>query len=311
MSDYVFERLSNKNLNDLLYLYKHAFNETESIDFLKKKYNTSFTGIEFVGFIAYHAINKQPAAYYGVFPSRLTYQGKDLIAAQSGDTMTHPDHRGKGLFISLAKKTYELANELGVEFIYGFPNDNSYPGFVKKLDWKHYSNVNHYKITASSIPFDKLAKKFKRFKPIHQLILPKEEVETADQFSNSITLQNSAFGGVKHDANFYSYKCYYPSFIIDVEGVKCWIKIDGRLWLGDMEFCDESTFNTVVDGLISYAKKKFCASVQFSFFENSLYDQYISKRFAKHSSIAVGCLNLSGKFDPEKFGYQAGDFDTF
>lgn len=311
MSEYVFERLSSKNLNDLLFLYKHAFNEIETLDFLKKKYNTAFTGIEYVGFLAYHATTKEPAAYYGVFPSKLTYQGKELIAAQSGDTMTHPNHRGKGLFITLAKMSYDLAKTLGVEFIYGFPNDNSYPGFVKKLDWKHYSNINHYKIKASSIPLDKVSKKFKWFKPIYQLLLPKEEIETGKQFANSIISQNSAFGGVKHDSDFYSYKSYYPSFIIEVKGVKCWVKIDGRLWLGDMEYCDETKFNEVLDGLISYAKKKCCASVQFSFFENSLYDQYISKRFSKHSSIAVGCLNLSGKFDAEKIAYQAGDFDTY
>jgi hypothetical protein len=311
MSEYVFERLNSKNLNDLLFLYKHAFNEIETLEFLKKKYDTTFAGVDHVGFLAYHTETKEPAAYYGVFPSKLTYQGKDLIAAQSGDTMTHPNHRGKGLFITLAKLTYDLARSLGIEFIYGFPNDNSYPGFIKKLDWKHYSNVNHYKIKASSIPFDKLAKKFKWFKPIHQLLLPKEELETGKQFSNSITAQSKDSGGVKHDSDFYRYKCYYPSFIIEIEGVKCWVKVDGRLWVGDIEFCDEAKFNAVVNGLINYAKKKFCASVQFSFFEKSSYDQNISKRFAKHSSIAVGCLNLNGHFDPDKFAYQAGDFDTF
>ena len=159
MSEYRFERLSDANLTDLLFLYKHAFKEKETISFLKKKYDTSCFGLKNIGFIAYSSSN-ETAAYYGVFPVKAQINGKEILVAQSGDTMTHPKHRGKGLFITLAKMTYELAKESGVEFIFGFPNDNSYPGFVKKLNWIHYSNINTYKIKTGALPFEKIAKKW-------------------------------------------------------------------------------------------------------------------------------------------------------
>ena len=93
--------------------------------------------------------------------------------------------------------------------------------------------------------------------------------------------------------------------------IKCWVKIDGRLWVGDIEFCDEAKFNDVVDELIAFAKRKLCSTVQFSVFENSLYDQWLKKRAVVDSTLAVGCLNLSMKYDPDKFAYQAVDFDTY
>ncbi len=310
--DYVFERLDESRYKDLQFLYKYAFSEITTIDFLRKKYNTSFTGIKNIGFIAYHSITKEPAAYYGVFPLMVQYNKQNYLAAQSGDTMTHPNHRGKGLFIELAKKTYELAKNSGVEFVFGFPNQNSYPGFVNKLNWKHYSNVNHYKIIASSIPLDKVVKKFPTLGFINNIVWPKPKaIESNKQLANSLISQSNEYGCVIHNDDYYKYKTYYPSYVIEIEGIKCWVKVDGRLWVGDIQFCEEDKFNKVIRTLISFAKSKFCSSVQFSFFENSLYDNWIKKNHKIQSSIAVGCLDLSGKVDPINFAYQAADFDTF
>jgi GNAT superfamily N-acetyltransferase len=310
MSEYSFERLSKDNLKDLIFLYKTAFNEITDISFLEKKYNTSFFGLSYVGFIAYHQASKTPAAYYGVFPIKLQKDGKELLAAQSGDTMTHPDHRGKGLFVSLANETYKLAKELGVHFIFGFPNENSYPGFVKKLNWKHYSNVNHYKFKGSSIPMDKIAKKIPALRAIHKAFFPQPNT-TKLHFANSLGYQFQSMGNIKHDLSFFKYKCYAPSFIVEIAGIKCWLKVDGRVWVGDIEFCNESEFEKVIDGLIAFTKRKFCSTLMFSVMKNSVYDQRLKKRATSGASIAVGCLDLSGQYTPENFVYQAGDFDTF
>lgn len=310
--DYIFERLDESKYKDLQFLYEHAFKETVNLQFLEKKYNTSFTGIKNIGFLAYHSLTKEPAAYYGVFPVMVEYNNQFYLAAQSGDTMTHPNHRGKGLFIELAKKSYELAKKSGVEFIFGFPNQNSYPGFVNKLDWKHYSNVNHYKINASAIPLDKVVKKIPSLKFIHKVFLPKSiNKESKVYIANSLLSQNNQYGCVIHNDKYFQYKTYYPSFIIEIEGIKCWVKVDGRLWVGDIQFCGEEKFHKVINGIVAFAKSRFCSSVQLSFYENSFYDNWMQKNHKIQSSIAVGCLDLSKRVNPTHFAYQAGDFDTF
>ncbi len=313
MNNYKFERLSNKNLKDLVFLYQESFNEKTNLEFLQKKYDTHSFGLSFVGYVAYDSVSNEPAAYYGVFPIKVRYFNELILAAQSGDTMTHPNHRGKGLFITLAKMTYELAKNNSVEFIFGFPNENSYGGFIKKLNWTVYANINNYKIKSSALPFEKVAKKFPFFNYFYSKIFLKKIYSKSlfQPFSNSIDSQISNVGFVEHDAHFYNYKTYYRSTIISVEGINCWIKIDGRLWIGDIEYCNKEKFYSVVIGLLSLAKKICCSTIQFSVQENSDYDKWLKEKYDINSQNPVGCLNLGTRLNPENFAYQALDFDTF
>jgi len=75
------------------------------------------------------------AGYYSVMPLRLKAADCEMLSALSVGTMTHPDYRGKGVFTNLARETYAITRQKGIEFICGFPNDNSYPGFIKNLGW--------------------------------------------------------------------------------------------------------------------------------------------------------------------------------
>lgn len=72
---------------------------------------------------------------YAIVPRVMNVAGEIIIGALSLDTMTHPDYRRHGIFESLAKKTYSQAAEDGIHVIYGFPNEFSYSGFIKKLGW--------------------------------------------------------------------------------------------------------------------------------------------------------------------------------
>jgi hypothetical protein len=141
--EYMFERLTDQNLHDLQILIKDLYGREEPIENLIRKYDTSTWGVQYIGYIAYSK-NREVAAYYGVFPVMLEIHGENILAAQSGDTMTHRHHQRKGLFIQLAYMTYELAKEVGIQFIFGFPNDNSFPGFQKKLNWKFSERMNNY-----------------------------------------------------------------------------------------------------------------------------------------------------------------------
>lgn len=312
MSNYKFERLTDSNLKDLISLYLHAFKEKTNLDFLHKKYDTENFGLKYTGFIAY-SISGVPAAYYGVFPVKVKYKDREILAAQSGDTMTHPEHRGKGLFITLAKLTYELARNEGVEFIFGFPNENSYPGFVNKLGWNHYANINNYKLLTKSLPFEKAAKKFSFFNSYYKLFVNHKlkNYLTDTTFENSLGLQSAEYGFVCHNADYFNYKKYYQSYVVKLNGVKCWIKLDGRMWVGDIEFCSEIKFKETVNALTRLAEKLLCSSVHFSVQENSLYDKYLEGFAKPYYKNSVGCLNLIENANGEKFAYQSADFDTF
>lgn len=72
---------------------------------------------------------------YALWPTPLRLGGKVVAGAQSLDTMTHPDYRGQGMFTVLAEECMGYAAARCIVALYGFPNENSQPGFVRKLDW--------------------------------------------------------------------------------------------------------------------------------------------------------------------------------
>jgi GNAT superfamily N-acetyltransferase len=84
------------------------------------------------------------AGSYTIWPTMLNIGGEIVRGGQSMDTMTHPDYRGKGLFTKLAVACFDQLAKDGYEALYGFPNANSYPGFIKRLNWDHVGDVPHW-----------------------------------------------------------------------------------------------------------------------------------------------------------------------
>jgi hypothetical protein len=55
---------------------------------------------------------------------------------QSCWTATHPKHQGRKIFVNIINEAKKILEEKDAGFIYGVPNDNSRPIFVKKLGFK-------------------------------------------------------------------------------------------------------------------------------------------------------------------------------
>lgn len=107
---------------------------------LEWQYLRNPTGELFVD-LAQPATEERIAAIYASLPVFLRVQGTPRLALQSLDTLTDADFRGRGLFVSLAKRVFERATQSGAALIYGFPNKNSAPGFFKKLGWKNLDPI--------------------------------------------------------------------------------------------------------------------------------------------------------------------------
>jgi hypothetical protein len=151
LNEYSIVPLKPELLKDVQSLFYELYRNKLPVSFFEKKFNTTFTGEFTIGHLAYYS-DGTPVAYYGVFPCIVEFHGQRIFAAQNGDTMTHSKHRGKGLFTILAKRTNELAIQKGVNFIFGFPNKNAYPGLVNKLGWIHKENMKLYKIKFFAFP---------------------------------------------------------------------------------------------------------------------------------------------------------------
>ncbi|MBE6059114.1 MAG: GNAT family N-acetyltransferase [Clostridium sulfidigenes] len=78
------------------------------------------------------------------FPIEIIIDGKTYLGVQSGDTMVLSDYRGKGLFKKVISYAIKDLSDNGYDFIIGFANNNSYPGFIK-LGFNRVDELKVYK----------------------------------------------------------------------------------------------------------------------------------------------------------------------
>jgi GNAT acetyltransferase-like protein len=108
--------------------------------YLEWQYGSNPHGKAIISCAREESTNKLVGVYI-VNPVDLWINSKKIKAALSLNTFTHKEHRGKGMFTSLAKTCYEISEQKNVQCIIGFPNPMSYGGFIKKLGFKEMGSV--------------------------------------------------------------------------------------------------------------------------------------------------------------------------
>ena len=76
---------------------------------------------------------------YACSPRVVLHRGEEAggsVVGQTGDVMTHPERRGRGIFRELDRRALQAAREAGWPVVFGLPNRMSAPIFVEKLGWR-------------------------------------------------------------------------------------------------------------------------------------------------------------------------------
>ena len=311
MSEYKFKRVEESCYQDLEILHRNAFKENPVANYYRKKLDTAYLKVSHLGFLAYTEDGK-PAAFYGVYPCLMEYKNQLCLAAQSGDTMTDPAHGGKGLFTTLAKMTYDLAKNEGVEFIFGFPNKNSYPGFIKKLNWQFTDNMRDYQLRVPTLPLAAVAKKIRFVSPLYlaytRFILSFYRSDKEFQPNSAINLN---YGGVHRSKGFFQYKSFYKNYLIQIAGQTAWIKIDGGLLIGDIEPSSKNNADQLISKIKKLAVLLGCTKIFFSVGKDTYWDHMLRAKLPCEENTYVGYLDLKSGLPLENFKYMMADYDTF
>lgn len=111
-------------------------------DFLRWQYIENPAGRA----IGYAARKEDNAAIgqYVVIPQNIYLRGRIVSGSLSLNTLTRPEYAGQGIFTALARETYRACIERQVCLTYGFPNRNSYYGFINKLGFQDIGSLNVY-----------------------------------------------------------------------------------------------------------------------------------------------------------------------
>lgn len=112
------------DLQNLVYEGKHTFKK----DGFRQWYLNNPMG-KVISFNAFYG--EELIAHYACIPYKMEIDGRAVLGLFDMATVTHPNHRGKGLFKKLAQTTYDYAKNNGYEFVLGVANANSFPGYMK------------------------------------------------------------------------------------------------------------------------------------------------------------------------------------
>jgi hypothetical protein len=311
---YELIKISEKSYQQIKKLIKKCFKVNVTIDSIKKKYDTENFGAKNIGYFAIDSKNEY-SAYYGVFPITLTYKDKDYLVAQSGDTMTSPAHQKKGLFTKLALETYNLSKQIGVQMIFGFPNENSVHGFRTKLNWVFNDEMQQFKLKGSNLPICEISSKNLTLNSIYQKIvkakIKKYKIDLKNEhiatFSTKTTL-----GFIKKDLNFFDYKLSnLENHLIQINGFNMLIKANGHLKIGAVGYFNELKLDDFNKTIRELASKLFCKKIILTMSKNHWLYEYLIKDNYAEKSLPIGFLEINQYINIQEIEFTFADYDTF
>jgi len=310
LKGYHIVRLSKTNINALEKLYHAVYGRSNPEGYYAKKYDTAYTGVEHIGYIAFNERNN-PIAYYGVIPCFIRYGDQLYLAAQSADTMTHPKYQFKGLFVQLANLTFDLCMEEGVSLIFGFPNQNSLHGFLVRLKWQMTETLAHYNIPTGFVSVEGITKRVRFLKKMYEqyqqyilkdYLLPRKGIDNG--------LFKEGFAGVNRNAHYMNYKTYNDTQVIKIGDSILWIKIKNGLIVGDVN-CKDGEFDHMMLELKKLALKLGLKNIQFHTSHQTKLSGLLSSRYPAEPSFYVLFKDLGSRIPLDKIKFTYADVDTF
>ena len=130
-----------KYLDQIIEMTKDNYGDVHIADreYLKWQYRDNPAGEAIIN-IGLNDTKDKVIGQYVIIPAIYKMFNKVDRGTISLNTLTHASYRGKGVFTGLAKAAFREC-ETKYAFTIGFPNQNSYHGFVTKLDFNTLENV--------------------------------------------------------------------------------------------------------------------------------------------------------------------------
>lgn len=308
---YIFNRLSENNIHLLIPLFKNAFGYLPNLKDFFSSYNTDYLGCSRIGYLVIDE-SSNAVSFYGIFPVNAKVNEDIILVGQSGNTMTHQDHVGQGLFISTAELTFSLCVQNGIAGVFGFPSKSSFPGFKKKLMWEFNEKINNYSFLIPTLPLGIIARKSKIVNIFYRywvkFIL--SFYSKGDMFESSIL--SSGQDGLIRQIELWDYKLgIQENFLIKINGKNLVLKSNGQICVGDIEQCDINIFSNIIVKLKVLSFLTFNNYLKFYVSPSTFLDDNLIKIKKPKPGLPVGFKSFSKNIDLSNLKFTYFDFDTF
>lgn len=124
-----------------LFELEYKISGTEFSKFMSRLYEHPFQNNKCIKIVALD--DKKVVGFQSFFYWPYTHNNRVFNSYQSGNSLVHPDYRGRRLFARMLNYIYE--NEIGkeIDFLMGFPVQASYNSFIKN-GWQNLFNLQWY-----------------------------------------------------------------------------------------------------------------------------------------------------------------------
>ena len=139
-SEIIKDNTKLKAIAEMTERYYGPENDISNVNYLEHEYFKNPEGDALMN-IAWSEENSEVAGQYAAIPMRVKVGDRERKALMSVNTLTDDKYRGQGIFKILATEVYDRAEKEGFELVYGMPNQNSYPGFLKYIGFSDLGAV--------------------------------------------------------------------------------------------------------------------------------------------------------------------------
>lgn len=136
--DIVWREFRDGDQHAILEMFERVFHRTMSLSYWEWRFRNCPYGPSVIR-LAWHGDSL--VGHYAVATSRLAIRGAEVPAVLSMTTMTDSRYLHLGIMQRLGEEAYEECRGRGIMAVYGFPNHNSFPGFIKRLGWRDMGRV--------------------------------------------------------------------------------------------------------------------------------------------------------------------------
>jgi hypothetical protein len=88
----------------------------------------------------------------GAVPLTLRHKDRLIGATRLQNLIVDPAYRSRGIYRESVMRLTRQLEQQGVDFVIGFPNDNSFPAFIKHLDYRHLGEMPLHRLTLDVRP---------------------------------------------------------------------------------------------------------------------------------------------------------------